>query len=191
MVANFQVLQPKTPAFCKPFACAGVQFLLPIWSNGIFRCSFSFAQFRCQFATTWCLFFVVLFPFSLTWRCRLVLFPPLLVAFVLLVLVVFAQLVGGALLNNPFHCFLFVGFFKLHSFCFPNNYPAKFQQNVVFTFGHFNNALGFQQVCISLTWRCRLVFSPLPLVYVAFVGGACSHCLEKNSFKLPFVLVAV
>lgn len=105
-------------------------------------------------------FFVVLFPFLLTWRCRLWFFP-IARCFCFVGFGCVCATCRWSLLNKPFHCFLFAGFFKLHSFCFPNNYLAKFQQNVIFAFGHFNNALGSQQVCISLTWRCQLWVSPI------------------------------
>ena len=53
--------------------------------------------------------FALLFPFHSRGVAGFE-FPPLLVAFVLFVLVEFAQLVGGVLLNKPFHCFLFAVF---------------------------------------------------------------------------------
>ena len=154
-MANFQVLQPKTPTFCKHFACGRGA----VSTSNLEQRNFSLLLLFCTISLPICHHVVPFLWFCFHFYSRGVAglcFPPLLVAFVLLVLVVFAQLVGGVLLNNPFHCFLFVGFFKCHSFCFPNNYLAKFQQIVIFAFGHFNNALGSQQVCISLTWRCQL-----------------------------------
>ena len=123
-------------------------------------------------------FFVVLFPFLLTWRCRLVLSP---IA----------------------RCFCFVGFGCVCATCrwciveqaISLFLVCRFSNSIVFVFPtttlqNFNKTWFLRSVTSTMLWvfnKCvfhlrgvdGLCLPPLPLVYVAFVGDTCSHCLEK------------
>ena len=199
MVANFQVLQPKTPTFCKSFACGRGA----VSTSNLEQRNFSLLLLFCPISLPICNPVVPFLWFCLHFHSRGVAgfeFSPLLVAFVLLVLVEFAQLVGGVLLNKPFHCFLFAVFSSCIVFVFPATTLQHFNKTwflrfVTSTMLWVSNKYVFHSRvveglcfprCRWFTWRLSVTLAPIALkkfLQIAVCFGGSLVCVERAVAK--------